>query len=126
MERQHLRQGDQVWKRHRSGNTTAAFVILSVHGDSFWEGMELLAETATYLERSSTLCLIRGWQTQAVFVNVVFHERSVLLLQWARARGAQRALKYLLSGPLKRKFADPGLKYQPFKEATGGTTDMLY
>ena len=127
MEKTALRQGDQLWKRRRSENTTAVAVIpIPDFGNSLCGGGEIAGRDCHQpLERCSMLGQIGGWQTRAVFVNIVFvnsHGQSFTMVHgcspdhYSRAEQV-RELKYLLSGPLKKTFADH-LKYQPSKRET--------
>lgn len=62
-----------------------------------------------HLERSSTLCLIRGWQTQAVFVNVVFMNDQFCCCSGRETRGP-REPKIFTIWPIKEKVCWPWSK----------------
>lgn len=70
----------QKWER----NCCFCYSFSSRLGDSSGEGDGIAGRDChLHLERSSTLCSIRGWQTQAVFVNVVFmnsHSQSFTMV----------------------------------------------
>ena len=59
-----------------------------------------------HLERSSTLCSIRGWQTQAVFVNVVFmnsHSQSFTTVCGCSPTTAAELIMWETRGPREPK-----------------------
>lgn len=70
----------QKWEH----NCCFCYSFSSRLGDSSGEGDGIAGRDChLHLERSSTLCSIRGWQTQAVFVNVVFmnsHSQSFTMV----------------------------------------------